>query len=152
MGGTAENRHPGRAFGRSRWDEVAHGEWPAGRLPVHDARRLPDGATLEYDVVIVGTGAAGTTAALSLAGRGLRIAVLEGGGTAPDAVSTAFTEVESTGRHVDQASRERWLGGTTNAWTGGKTTLDAVDLAVRPWVPHSGWPIDPARLRSCYQR
>ena len=113
---------------------------------------MPDGATLEYDVCIVGTGAAGTTAALSLAGRGLRIAVLEGGGTAPDAVSTAFTEVESTGRHVDRASRERWLGGTTNAWTGGKTTLDAVDLAVRPWVPHSGWPIDPARLRSCYER
>ena len=35
---------------------------------------------------------------------------------------------------------------------GGKSTLDAIDLAARPWVPHSGWPLDPARLRACYER
>jgi choline dehydrogenase-like flavoprotein/threonine dehydrogenase-like Zn-dependent dehydrogenase len=131
---------------------MAQGDWPAGPLPVHDARRFPDGAQLDYDVCIVGTGAAGATAALALAGRGLRIAVLEGGGTAPDAVSAAFTALDSTGRHVDQASRERWLGGTTNAWTGGKTTLDAIDLEARPWVPDSGWPLDPEHLRRCYER
>jgi choline dehydrogenase-like flavoprotein/threonine dehydrogenase-like Zn-dependent dehydrogenase len=135
-----------------RWQGMARGEWPAGPLPVHDARRFPDGAVLDYDVCIVGTGAAGASAALALAGRGLRIAVLEGGGTAPDAVSTAFTVLDSTGRHVDQASRERWLGGTTNAWTGGKTTLDAIDLEARPWVPDSGWPLELGHLRRCYDR
>ncbi|HKY68238.1 MAG TPA: GMC family oxidoreductase N-terminal domain-containing protein, partial [Acidimicrobiales bacterium] len=119
---------------------------------MHDARRVPDGADLSYDVCVVGTGAAGASAALGLAGRGLRIAVLEGGGTAPDDVSTAFTDVDSSARVVDQASRERWLGGTTNAWTGGKTTLDAIDLEPRAWVPDSGWPLDPARLRACYER
>jgi choline dehydrogenase-like flavoprotein/threonine dehydrogenase-like Zn-dependent dehydrogenase len=123
-----------------------------GPAPVHDARRLPDGTVLDYDVCIVGSGAAGATAALALAGRGLRIAVVEGGGPAPDMVTTRFTEVESTAGHVDQASRERWLGGTTNAWTGGKTTLDDIDLRARPWVPGSGWPIDPDRLRACYRR
>ncbi|HEX6417402.1 MAG TPA: hypothetical protein VFZ77_07330, partial [Acidimicrobiales bacterium] len=50
--------------------EVTGGAWPAGPLPVHDARRFPDGAVLDYDVCIVGTGAAGATAALALAGRG----------------------------------------------------------------------------------
>ena len=150
MGGTAQPRPPGRAG--TGWRALTDGEWPAGPLPVHDARRFPDGAVLDYDVCIVGTGAAGTTAALALAGRGLRIAVLEGGGTAPDAVSTEFTAVESTEREVEQASRERWLGGTTNAWTGGKTTLDAIDLAARPWVPDSGWPLDPAELRRGYER
>ncbi len=60
--------------------------------------------------------------------------------------------VESTEREVEQASRERWLGGTTNAWTGGKTTLDAIDLEARPWVPDSGWPLASARLRQCYER
>ena len=150
MGGTAQPRPPGRTG--TGWRALTDGEWPAGPLPVHDARRFPDGAVLDYDVCIVGTGAAGTTAALALAGRGLRIAVLEGGGTAPDAVSTEFTAVESTEREVEQASRERWLGGTTNAWTGGKTTLDAIDLAARPWVPDSGWPLDPAELRRGYER
>jgi choline dehydrogenase-like flavoprotein/threonine dehydrogenase-like Zn-dependent dehydrogenase len=119
---------------------------------VHDARRLPDGTVLDYDACIVGSGAAGATAALALGGRGLRIAVLEGGGLAPDMVTTGFTRLDCTGDHVDQASRERWLGGTTNAWTGGKTTLDDIDLRPRPWVPGSGWPIEPARLRDCYRR
>jgi choline dehydrogenase-like flavoprotein/threonine dehydrogenase-like Zn-dependent dehydrogenase len=150
MGGTRQHGPTGRVG--ARWREVTHGDWPAGPLPVHDARRFPDGADLAYDVCIVGTGAAGATAALALAGRGLRIAVLEGGGTAPDDVSTAFTALDSTARHVDQASRERWLGGTTNAWTGGKSTLDAIDLAARPWVADSGWPLDAARLRACYER
>ncbi|HEX6569707.1 MAG TPA: FAD-dependent oxidoreductase, partial [Acidimicrobiales bacterium] len=134
------------------WLDAAAGGWPAGPLPVHDARRFPDGVVLDYDVCIVGTGAAGATAALTLAGRGLRIAVLEGGGLVPDDVTTAFTEIESTGNHVDRASRERWLGGTTNTWTGGKTTLDDVDLRARSWVPDSGWPLDRDHLRRCYER
>ena len=33
MGGTAENRHPGRAFGRSRWDEVARRRMAGGPPP-----------------------------------------------------------------------------------------------------------------------
>ncbi len=148
MNGTTPPRRPRAAV----WlDEVTTGG-PAGPAPVHDARRIPDGTVLHYDVCIVGTGAAGATTALALAGRGLRVGVLEGGGVVPDFVTTGFTEVESTGDHVDRASRERWLGGTTNAWTGGKTTLDPIDLQVRPWVPQSGWPLDADRLRACYRR
>ena len=146
----ARNGTPSRVVGALRG--VTGGAWAAGPLPVHDARRFPDGAVLDYDVCIVGTGAAGATAALVLAGRGLRIAVLEGGGVVPDDVTTAFTGVESTSLHVDRASRERWLGGTTNNWTGGETTLDEIDLRQRPWVPDSGWPLDPAHLRRCYER
>jgi choline dehydrogenase-like flavoprotein/threonine dehydrogenase-like Zn-dependent dehydrogenase len=148
VGATNAPREPRTAA----WlDAVTTGR-AGGPAPVHDARRLPDGTVLDYDVCIVGSGAAGATAALVLAGRGLRIAVLEGGGLAPDMVTAGFTAIESIAGHVDQASRERWLGGTTNAWTGGKTTLDDIDLRPRSWVPGSGWPIDPARLRDCYRR
>ena len=121
-------------------------------LPIHDARRIPSGAVLEYDVCIVGTGAAGTSAALELAGRGLRMAILESGGLSPDEATTELLALECTDALVPTDSRERWLGGTTNAWTGGKTTLDDIDLARRPWVPHSGWPMDAAQLRRCYSR
>jgi 2-desacetyl-2-hydroxyethyl bacteriochlorophyllide A dehydrogenase len=132
---------------------VEPGAWPRGPLPVHDARSVPDGTVLEYDVCVVGTGAAGATAALALVGRGLRIAVVEGGGVVPDEVSTAFTAVESIGLPgVTADSRERWLGGTTNAWTGGKTTLDPIDLRTRDWVPDSGWPLGWDELRRAYER
>jgi 2-desacetyl-2-hydroxyethyl bacteriochlorophyllide A dehydrogenase len=149
MGGTGHSRRPRST---AAWLDVAAGTWPQGPLPVHDARRFPDGAVLEYDVCIVGTGAGGVTAALALVGRGLRIAVIEGGGLVPDEMSTAFTEVDSSAHRIDRASRERWLGGTTNTWTGGKTTLDDIDLRYRAWVADSGWPLDTAHLRRCYER
>ena len=123
-----------------------------GKLPIHDARRVPDGARLGYDVAVVGTGVAGVTATLRLARPGLRVAVLEAGGTDPDPATSELYDLHSTGRWVDPDNRRRWLGGTSNAWTGGKTTLDAVDLAHRPWVPFSGWPIDGSELQDLYQR
>jgi 2-desacetyl-2-hydroxyethyl bacteriochlorophyllide A dehydrogenase len=129
------------------------GAWPRGPLPVHDARSVPDGTVLDYDLCVVGTGAAGVTAVLALAGRGLRIAVIEGGGVLADDVTAGFTAVESTGRPgVAADSRERWLGGTTNAWTGGKTILDPIDMRARAWVPDSGWPLDWAELHAAYGR
>ncbi|MDX2379941.1 MAG: FAD-dependent oxidoreductase [Acidimicrobiia bacterium] len=127
-------------------------EWSRHRLPVHDARRIPDAALLEYDVCIVGSGAAGCTAALSLLGRGLRIVVIESGGEVRDDATSAFNSVECSADRIGDESRARWLGGTTNLWTGGITTLDDIDLRERPWVPGSGWPIDAERLRSCYAR
>lgn len=127
-------------------------EWSRHALPVHDARRIPHGSVLEYDVCIVGSGAAACTAVLSLIGRGLRVVVLEAGGEVRDDASSAFNEVECTADEVDDESRGRWLGGTTNLWTGGITTLDDIDLAQRAWVANSGWPIDSARLRACYER
>ena len=61
MGGTRQHGPTGRVG--ARWREATQGDWPAGPLPVHDARRFPDRADQAYDVCIVGTGAAGATAA-----------------------------------------------------------------------------------------
>jgi 2-desacetyl-2-hydroxyethyl bacteriochlorophyllide A dehydrogenase len=141
----------GRLFTEAR-ASIQRDAWSEQRLPIHDARNVPDGSVLDYDVCIVGTGAAGCTAALSLVGHGLRIAVLESGGEVRDEVTSAFTAVDWSGSSIDDDCRGRWLGGTTNMWTGGMTTLDAIDLRGRAWVPNSGWPIDAARLRSCYER
>ena len=121
-------------------------------LPTHDARGIPDGSILRYDLCIVGSGVAGATTALGLAGTGLRVAVIEGGGTAIDAATTELLDLESSARRVELDTRERWLGGTSNAWTGGLTTLDDIDLAPRPWVPGSGWPMSPETLRALYVR
>ncbi len=85
-------------------------EWSRHALPVHDARRIPHGSVLEYDVCIVGSGAAACTAVLSLIGRGLRVVVLEAGGEVRDDASSAFNEVECTADEVDDESRGRWLG------------------------------------------
>lgn len=127
-------------------------EWRDHPLPVHDARRVPDGSVLEYDVCVVGSGAAACTAVLSLVGHGLRVVVLESGGEVRDDLTTQFNTIDGSRDLYSDESRGRWLGGTTNLWTGGITTLDPIDLRERAWVPDSGWPIDEETLRACYRR
>jgi hypothetical protein len=42
------------------------------------------------------------------------------------------------------------LGGASTTWAGLSSPLEPLDLAQRPWVPLSGWPIAPAELERCY--
>lgn len=49
-------------------------------MPVYDARSLRKGITLTCDAVVVGTGAGGAFAALTLAEKGLKVVLLEEGG------------------------------------------------------------------------
>src|SRR5947209_249877 len=72
------------------WDRVGY-PGPLGRLNTAPEKRLRplevdgDGATLECDVAIVGSGAGGGTAAGVLAAAGLDVVVIEAGGYYDDA-------------------------------------------------------------------
>ena len=119
---------------------------------IEDFRTCPAGAVLEADVGVVGAGPTGLAFALALAARrpGLRITLVDSGGAALEPGPQALNAgVESIGLpHLGAApvGRGRAFGGTGRLWAGQCLPLDPIDYAERAWVPHSGWPLDPAAL------
>jgi choline dehydrogenase-like flavoprotein len=119
-----------------------------------DARTLPDGSQLEYDVCIVGGGAAGITLAVELVGTSTRVCLLESGGVKFDPATQNLYRGDIVGHTyfpLDQA-RLRYFGGTTNHWVGDCRPFEDADFAVRPWVPFSGWPFGASELAAGYAR
>lgn len=106
---------------------------------------------LDYDLVVVGTGPAGTTLVRELVGKGLRIAVLESGRKRPTSRGDRLRRTESTGIFVKEYSRERVLGGASTTWAGLSAPMDTVDLSPRAHVPDSGWPIEATELEGFYR-
>lgn len=115
---------------------------------------LDDGSTHASDVVVVGAGPVGLTAALDLARRGYRVDVLESGEEKPNARIQDLNDGESAGLHLGKLRdiRLRQLGGTMIAWGGNSRPLDPIDFQPRPWVGLSGWPIKCADLDAHYPR
>ena len=131
-----------------------------------DAARLPDGSSIEGDLVIIGGGIVALTLARELAATGAEIVILESGGMSPTPGAQAL--YEGTGRLSGPAgaprdlseyvvrSRVRWFGGSGNVWGGKCGVLEAVDFERRSWIPNSGWPLsrsdlDPFYRRACQQ-
>ncbi len=115
-----------------------------------DAARVPAGSSLRADVCIVGSGAAGLTLALRLAGTTLDVVLLEAGGMQQDTEAEGDTfDLDLLGlpqvRTIE--SRGRWFGGSTSLWFGRIAQLDPIDFEARSWVPHSGWPITEDEVR-----
>lgn len=129
-----------------------------------DARTLPSGKTIETEVCIVGTGAAGLTLAREFIGQGFRVCVLESGGLEepdPDTASLSEVETASDFIQVTPDRRNRRFGGNSTYWAiniapgeqGPRLCpLDAVDFEQRDWLPHSGWPFDRSHLIPFYER
>lgn len=132
-------------------------------------RRLSDldnGATIKTDLVVIGGGPAGLTIAQETARQGLQVLILESGLEAESVDHASLNAVDSIGELGSQLQvlkrqeyhtintpfwsgedqkfgvRCRGLGGSTQAWAGKSAIFDPIDFQVRPWVPHSGWPID----------
>jgi choline dehydrogenase-like flavoprotein len=127
-------------------------------------------SSFEADVAIVGGGPAGLTIAREFFGTSTRVLILESGLLDETPGHAALNEVESVGEPRTDAQkgkriafhgaqsltwshdvqpygvRCRGLGGSTQAWAGKSAAFDEIDFAMRPWVPHSGWPITRASL------
>jgi choline dehydrogenase-like flavoprotein len=101
-----------------------------------------------FDVCIVGSGPAGLAVALTLAAKGHRVAVMEGGGEAVSHDSQGLYEGDLVGTdyYPLDVTRLRFLGGSSNHWIGYCRPLDAHDFDRRPYDPLSGWPIGKADL------
>jgi choline dehydrogenase-like flavoprotein len=96
----------------------------------------------QYDVCVVGGGPAGITVALQLASKGQRVALLEGGGLDYSQESQSLYEVETKGMDMyASTTRLRYLGGTSNHWSGRCRPFERSDFTSRPATGLPGWPI-----------
>lgn len=125
---------------------------------ITDIRDLEDCARLNADIVVLGSGIAGSEVALHLLRQGVDVLMLESGREDFDPEIQALNDVSFTAkRHraldpdagyhaylppeMRGASRIRQFGGTSNVWTGKWKHLQRSDFEPRPWVPLSDWPI-----------
>jgi choline dehydrogenase-like flavoprotein len=109
-----------------------------------DANTIDNGACLWADVCIVGGGAAGISLALSLSGQGLKIVLLESGGTSEHAPTQQLYAGEVADERLHSPPdkyRQRRMGGSTTIWGGRCVPFDPIDFEARSHVPYSGWPI-----------
>jgi choline dehydrogenase-like flavoprotein len=119
-----------------------------------DTRSIPDGTVLEGDVCIVGAGAAGIALAIELAGRGRSVCLLESGGLEYEEDTQGLCAADENGsaRADFDFARLRLFGGSTGHWGGNCAPFAAHELASRPWVQGSGWPIGAAELAPYFAR
>lgn len=112
------------------------------------AIEAPEAVTAE--VAIIGSGAAGQSAARRLVARGHRVVLLESGGLDHEDPTADLNRGEVIGQHYHplEHSRLRFFGGTTAIWGGRCAEFDRIDFERRDWVPDSGWPIGPEDIRS----
>ena len=117
-----------------------------------DFRQQDVNKEIKADLCVIGAGAAGITIAHALINSGIEVCLLESGGLDFDPEIQMLYDGEEVGLEgTDLAScRLRYFGGTTNHWAGWCSPFDAMDFAVRPWVPHSGWPISKEDLDPFY--
>lgn len=108
-----------------------------------DISELASGAEVRTRVCIVGAGAAGITLARRLAASKIDVVLLESGGLSLEpSIQELYHGATGAVRYLPlEGVRLRYLGGTTNHWTGQSVPLDATDFDARSWVTDSGWPI-----------
>ena len=121
---------------------------------IEDASQVPPGTTLEADVCIVGSGAAGLTLARELRLSKLSVLILESGGLQREEETQKLYRGTARGLIPSAVNfgRLRYFGGTTNHWAGMIRPLDPLDFQQRAWVPNSGWPIEFETLAPYYER
>jgi choline dehydrogenase-like flavoprotein len=127
---------------------------------LRDARQLPGNWLIDTDLCIIGAGPAGITIAAEFLGQGTRVCLVESGGLDLERRAQRLNHGTSVGysTYLLHHARVRAFGGSSRHWVGpGDETwaarpLDPVDFEVRPGVPYSGWPFDPAQLEPQYEQ
>jgi choline dehydrogenase-like flavoprotein len=119
-----------------------------------DARTVPAGTTIDTDIAIIGGGPAGISLALALAPSSARVMLLESGGMNFDAKTQDLYGGTQQGYPYLklEASRLRYLGGSTNHWGGWCRPLSEIDFEARDWMPHSGWPFSRKEIAPYFKR
>jgi choline dehydrogenase-like flavoprotein len=114
-----------------------------------DIAELERGSCLTADVCVIGAGVAGIIVARRLLNSGLRVILLESGGTDYDRAIQDLAAGESVGLpyYPLADARLRFFGGTSAVWGGRVAEMDEIDFEPRPWVEHSGWPVSHQELR-----
>lgn len=110
------------------------------------------GTRQQAGACVIGGGVAGITIARRLLERGMDVVLLESGGLDYERATASLNSGENIGaEYYDlEDARLRFFGGTTAIWGGRVAEFDPIDLAPRPWVPHSGWPIGWEELAGYY--
>jgi choline dehydrogenase-like flavoprotein len=144
-------------------------------MKIRDIRTLPAGTIIDTDLALIGSGPSGMTIARELAGSRIDVLILESGGMELDPAIQQLNTVENVGEPALRRNcppphrgytgeyewlndihafelRNRILGGSSHTWVGKCAAFDAMDLACRPWVPLSGWPITGAELHPYIDR
>jgi len=107
----------------------------------------------DADVCVIGSGPAGAIVAASLAAKGVRVLLLEGGGaTNGPPASEGLGEIDVGGVADVAFARAFQLGGSSNLWAGRLAPLSPEDFAPRPGEPLSGWPIPYSELEPFYRQ
>ncbi len=116
-------------------------------MKIDCAFEAPEAVTAE--VAIIGSGAAGQSAARRLLARGHRVVLLESGGLDHDDATADFNRGEVIGEdyYALEHSRLRFFGGTTAIWGGRCAEYDPIDFERRHWVANSGWPFGPDEIQ-----
>lgn len=119
-----------------------------------DARPVPQDTVIETDLAVIGGGPAGISLALALAKTPIKMLLLESGGMDFEAETQKLYEGTETGvTYIPlDATRLRFLGGSTNHWGGWCRPLDESDFEKRDWVAHSGWPFSRKELEPYFPR
>jgi choline dehydrogenase-like flavoprotein len=103
----------------------------------------------QYDVCVCGTGPAGIPIARKLAARGKKVLLLEGGGLTYSEESQRHYRGSSVGRPIYlEGIRLRYLGGTSNHWTGLCALLDPITFEAHDGPGLPGWPISREQVLS----
>jgi len=141
-------------------------------LMIRNGKDIANGTVVSTEVCIVGSGAAGITAAWHLRKAGLRVTLIEGSrdfgadwqASRPDklllyngiadglfaANEPDFLVLPYAGQTSSAEERERVYGGTSAAWSGQTRPLDPITFEKRPGFP--GWPINRGDLDPYYAK
>jgi len=114
-----------------------------------DGRGIPADSTVDMDVCVIGSGAAGISLALEFVNQpGIVVGLVESGGREWDERTQALSEASQKGHryYPVKETHMRVLGGTTLAYGGICTEMSSLDFEERPWVPESGWPLQRSDL------
>ena len=109
------------------------------------------GVDTEWEVVVIGAGAVGLVAAVSLARAGVKVLLLETGAAEPGTAQD-LNAVSMAGRAHSGAllGRARVVGCTTTLWGGQLTQFVPYDFEARAIMPEAAWPISFTEVESYY--